>query len=113
MSKSKTTKADVQDWFLHAAIVVERPVICSICREPIRPGERVDWDHLHAEGLGGEHHWSNLRPLHHECHKRKTKADVQALAKIDRITGVTKGRPKRKWGKGRKLQSRNNLRRRD
>jgi hypothetical protein len=48
--------------------------------------------------MGGPHEYQNLRPIHYDpCHKRKSKRDVAAKAKVARITGVTKGRPKKKW----------------
>ena len=48
----------------------------------------------------------NLRALHKACHKRKTALDIKANAKIKRLRGETKGRPKRDWPKGPKMKSR-------
>lgn len=67
-------------------------VRCSICGEILKPADDIEWDHIWALTHGGPHDYSNLRPLHYECHKIKTKADIQARAKVLRITGVTKGR---------------------
>lgn len=103
MSKSKTTIGQVTEWFLRRE---RRWPICSICAWPLLAGERVHWDHIHSEGMGGPHVVDNLRPVHFECHKKKTKTDVQALAKVDRITGKTgQKKRKRKWAT-RKMPSR-------
>jgi len=80
---------------------------CGICKEPLLPGQAIQFDHTHADTHGGAHKYWNLRPVHYDpCHKKKTKADVQAKAKGDRIAGVTKTKP------AAKIRSRNNLRRR-
>lgn len=64
-------------------------LICE-CGEPLLPGQQIQFDHIHGDGMGGPHEYQNLRPIHYDpCHKRKTKRDVAALAKVDRITGVT------------------------
>jgi len=67
-------------------------VTCAICGEPVLPEDDIEWDHIWALTHGGPHTYSNLRPLHFACHKVKTKADIQARAKVRRITGETKGR---------------------
>lgn len=83
------------------------PLLCSVDGEPLMPGQSIQFDHLHADGLGGAHEYQNLRPIHYDpCHKRKTKRDVKDMAKIDRIPGVTKGRPPTIWPQGKKIQSR-------
>lgn len=80
---------------------------CYICGEKIMPGQVVQFDHIHADVHKGPHEYQNLRPVHYDpCHKAKTKRDIQANAKVKRLRGETKGRPKRNWGKGRKLKSR-------
>jgi 5-methylcytosine-specific restriction endonuclease McrA len=72
---------------------------CSICDEPFLPGQDIEFDHIHADVHGGAHDYKNLRPLHAECHKKKTALDIKANAKIKRITGKTKARRGRKMGK--------------
>lgn len=92
MSKTKTTVKDVTEWML-----AHFGVYCSACNGLIQLGQAIHWDHVHSEGMGGAHGWQNLRPIHVDpCHKAKTKRDVQALAKVDRITGVTGNGPKKK-----------------
>lgn len=70
---------------------------CSGCGQRLNPEDRIEWDHIHALVHGGDHHYTNLRPLHYECHKPKTKADIQANAKIKRIRGERKPKVKRSW----------------
>lgn len=64
--------------------------------EEFLPGMDVQFDHIHADKLGGGHEYKNLRPISRQAHKKKTKQDVQDLAKIDRITGVTCNKPTKK-----------------
>lgn len=73
---------------------------CVACGLAIHPEHIIQFDHRHADIHGGPHEYQNLRPLHYECHKAKTKRDVQANAKVKRIA---KGGRKRK---GRKMKSR-------
>lgn len=59
---------------------------CKICGEELQPGQNIQFDHIHADVHGGPHEFENLRPVHYDpCHKKKTKADVQANAKVKRI----------------------------
>lgn len=76
-----------------------------ICGTPIKPGQDIQFDHIHADVFDGPHEYQNLRPVHAECHKIKTKADVQANSKIKRIlANKPSRRPMAK--SGRKIQSR-------
>lgn len=73
------------------------PLCCTVCREPILPGQAIQFDHIHADTFGGAHEYQNLRPIHYDpCHKKKTRQDQQDNAKIDRITGVTGNGPRKK-----------------
>ncbi len=58
---------------------------CGICDEFCLPGQDIQFDHIHADVFGGPHEYKNLRPVHAECHKKKSKADVQANAKVKRL----------------------------
>ena len=69
---------------------------CAICEKVLKPGDRIEFDHVHADVFDGPHEFQNLRPLHKDCHKKKTARDIKDNAKIDRLTGVTKTRPRRK-----------------
>ena len=81
-------------------------LFCPECGMIIHPYDDVDFDHRHADIFGGEHSYKNIRPLHRDCHKLKTARDIKANAKIKRLTGQTKGRPKKKWASGRKIPPR-------
>jgi 5-methylcytosine-specific restriction endonuclease McrA len=59
---------------------------CGICRQNIREEQDIQFDHIHADTFDGPHEYQNLRPVHAECHKIKTKSDVQALAKMKRLS---------------------------
>ncbi len=59
--------------------------ICYLCRLPIADGERFDVDHEIAREMGGADDISNYRPAHPECHREKSKRDVAAIAKSNRI----------------------------
>lgn len=88
------------------------PLLSPADGEPLLPGQRIQFDHIHADVHGGPHEYQNLRPIHVGAHQKKTKRDVAAKAKGDRILGLTKTRPSRPipsrpFAKGqRKLQSR-------
>lgn len=60
---------------------------CYLCGMTIRPGEDWDVEHVLPVGLGGDNSQENLRPAHasRECHKAKTKVDVNMMRKADRI----------------------------
>jgi 5-methylcytosine-specific restriction endonuclease McrA len=66
---------------------------CAECQERIMPSARIEWDHTHCLAAGGPHEYMNLRPLHYECHKDKTKRDVALNSKAKRIArgGKRKG----------------------
>ncbi len=71
-------------------------VWCAICGLSVGPCEEIEWDHVQALVHGGEHVYSNLRPVHALCHLEKTKRDIQANAKVKRLCGETCTRPSRK-----------------
>lgn len=69
---------------------------CGICGEPLKPGDTIQFDHIHAVTHQGPHEYQNLRPVHYDpCHKKKSARDVKDKAKIDRIRGETCTRPSR------------------
>lgn len=81
------------------------PLRSPVDNEPLLPGEAIQFDHIHADVHGGPHEYQNLRPIHSEAHKRKTKADIQANAKVKRILA---DKPSRRpmQNSGRKIPSR-------
>lgn len=80
-------------------------LICGICQFPIKAGQRLDFDHIHADIFDGPHEYENLRPLHFECHKDKTARDIKANAKVKRLANPMPSKHPMK-SSGRKLQSR-------
>lgn len=62
-----------------------RTLACSICGEGLLASQDIQFDHIHADVFDGPHEYQNLRPIHAECHKKKTKRDVQDNAKVKRI----------------------------
>lgn len=69
-------------------------------------GQPFEVDHIHALVHGGDNAENNYRALCIPCHRKKSAQDLKDRAKINRITGKTKGPPKRNWPTGPKLQSR-------
>jgi 5-methylcytosine-specific restriction endonuclease McrA len=97
MTRRAFTIRQVIDMFLYRVeLQFGEPLKCAISGDPMRPGDPVQIDHIHAVTLGGPHVYTNFRPVLVEPHKRKSKRDVQAKSKIDRITGVTCNGPKAK-----------------
>lgn len=94
MTKPVTRKLAV-DCLLDRIIRQFGTPLLSADGEPLLPGEAIQFDHIHADVFGGAHEYKNLRPLTVQAHKKKTKADVQAKAKEDRILGLTKTGPKK------------------
>lgn len=80
-------------------------ITCAICGEPVLPETDIEWDHVHALVHDGKHSHFNLRPLHADCHKIKTKADIQANCKIKRIL-ADKPSKRPMVNSGRKIPSR-------
>lgn len=96
MTKPVTRALAVSCLILRAEI----PFFCGVCKIELRPEDEIQFDHVHADCFNGPHEYRNLRPVHAECHKRKTKQDVQDLAKTKRL--ASGGRKRR----GPKMKSR-------
>lgn len=101
----------------------------AVSGEDMKPGDRIQFDHIHCTKLGGPNVYDNIRPLLVKPHQKKTKADLRMIKKtrpghtetfvvnkppidlavfdraLRRAAKVTH-KAKRKWPKGRKLQSR-------
>lgn len=75
---------------------------CALSGRKIMPGDAWDIDHRLALCNGGQHVESNLQPVLKDAHREKTRADVGAKAKADRIRAKHLGI----WPKGQRLQSR-------
>lgn len=70
-------------------------LVCTVCNAVLKPEDDIEFDHIHADVFNGPHEYQNLRPVHKDCHKRKTKKDIAANNKIKRIRGERKPKPKR------------------
>lgn len=130
---SERMKIDALLWMCADNVVVGFGVTCHVCSQPIFPGQPIDWDHYKPLALGGSHSYENLMPLHRDCHRKKTRgtgattagSDIGKISKERRIIRTQKfavhkpmdqadealwsigtAKPKRKFPKGRKLQSR-------
>ena len=64
---------------------------CAICGCEL-VGNRMEFDHIQALVHGGDNEADNWRILCIDCHKSKTKSDVHAKAKVQRLRY---GKPKR------------------
>jgi 5-methylcytosine-specific restriction endonuclease McrA len=104
MTKPITRKMAV-DCLLDRINSVFHGLTCAICGEYLLSGQDIQFDHIHADVHGGAHEYQNLRPVHAECHKTKTKADIQANAKVKRILADKPSKRPMK-SSGRKIPSR-------
>jgi 5-methylcytosine-specific restriction protein A len=68
-----------------ARIFLAHGGICWLCKVKIGADEAYDIDHQVSRELGGSDEDDNLAPAHKDCHKDKTKQDVKAIAKSNRI----------------------------
>lgn len=78
---------------------------CPLCGEKLGALDDLHYDHALALGIGGPDTVENLQAVHKSCHAVKTNgrkattygSDKHAIAKLDRLTGVTgQGKRKRK-----------------
>jgi 5-methylcytosine-specific restriction endonuclease McrA len=79
-------------------LLYRHSITCGICGAELFPNDKIEWDHVHALVHGGAHVFTNIRPVHVECHKEKTARDIAAKAKGDRLLGLTCNGPKKKIG---------------
>lgn len=82
-----------------ARIFLAHDGICWLCKVKIGADEAYDIDHQISRELGGSDDDDNLAPAHKDCHRAKTKSDVKAIAKSNRIRrrlGPIEDRKKRK-----------------
>lgn len=88
MTKPVTRKMAV-DCILHR---IAGYIVCGLCQVALRPGDDIQFDHIHADVHGGPHEYQNLRPVHAHCHKAKTAQDVKANAKVKRLINPRKSK---------------------
>jgi len=59
--------------------------ICALTGRKIMPGDKWDLDHRIPLVMGGRHSEDNLQPVLRQAHREKTREDVSAKAKANRI----------------------------
>lgn len=82
------------------ALLVRGFFTCRICGKQIKPGDELDFDHIHELADGGKHEADNLRPLHRVCHRKKSAKSVTHRFHIKRLAKGPK-KAKRSLGKSR------------
>lgn len=87
-----------------ARIFLAHDGICWLCKFKIGADEPYDIDHQVSRELGGSDEDDNLAPAHKDCHREKSKADVKAIAKSNRI--IRKADPSKRKPPRVKLKSR-------
>lgn len=66
-------------------LVLSQDGRCAMCGDKLRPGN-IEYDHVQALVHGGDNAPDNWRAICADpCHRNKTRADVQAKAKADRL----------------------------
>lgn len=68
-----------------ARIFLAHDGVCWLCKLKIAADAPYDIDHQVSREIGGSDEDENLAPAHKDCHKAKTKQDVKAIAKSNRI----------------------------
>ena len=79
---SRKMAVDCLLWFVKC---LYGPVPCYLCLRDITAAQDIQFDHAHAIVHEGPHEYQNLRPVHAECHKKKTARDIAANAKVKRL----------------------------
>ena len=64
---------------------------CAECACKVGGPAGLEWDHIIPLELGGEDAIGNLQPLCKVCHKAKTRGDVRAIRKAERMRQRTAG----------------------
>lgn len=74
---------------------------CALTGVELRPGVKVEYDHIVPLWLGGANSESNLQAVVSEAHKRKTAAEAKVRAKCNRTRKAhlgIKSKKKSSWG---------------
>jgi len=58
---------------------------CAECGCKLGGPAGLEWDHVTPLELGGDDEIENLQPLCKVCHKAKTRGDVKAIRKAERM----------------------------
>ena len=100
---------------MKAEVMLRQEGLCAACREKLMEPE---YDHIVPLYCGGANAVDNLQALCAACHSTKTRRDNREAKKGTRVRDKHFGlrtkhstlRGRSTWPKGRKLRSRNNLR---
>lgn len=79
--KAITKKLAVDALLLSVAKQFGRYLKCPLSGEDMKPGDQIQFDHIHAHALDGPHVYDNLRPVLADPHKKKSKADLRMIKK--------------------------------
>lgn len=86
-------------------LIVRGNITCAVCNLLILLTDKIEWDHVHEVADQGPHEFWNIRPLHEDCHQRKTTSACKQRAHVKRLAaGPKKSRHpmrsgKREWPK--------------
>jgi 5-methylcytosine-specific restriction protein A len=58
---------------------------CALTGKTLMAGDAYDFDHIRPLILGGEHREANLQLVSRDAHRLKTRDDVKAKSKADRV----------------------------
>lgn len=74
--------------------------LCALTGIELRPGVKVEYDHIVPLWLGGANAESNLQAVSSDAHKRKTAAEAKVRAKCNRTRKAHLGIKSKKssWG---------------
>lgn len=75
--------------------------VCALTGIELRPGVKVEYDHIVPLWLGGANAESNLQAVSSDAHKRKTAAEAKVRAKCNRTRKAhlgIKSKKKSSWG---------------
>ena len=75
--------------------------LCALTGIELRPGVKVEYDHIVPLWLGGANTESNLQAVSSDAHKRKTAAEAKVRAKCNRTRKAhlgIKSKKKSSWG---------------
>lgn len=75
--------------------------VCALTGIELRPGVKVEYDHIVPLWLGGANAERNLQAVSSDAHKRKTAAEAKVRAKCNRTRKAhlgIKSKKKSSWG---------------
>ena len=109
-----TRKRFSERWVIQTLLFQGAQIPCYRCKILFTPDDDMEREHIAELALGGADEPHNCAYSHEACHAKITNgtkatsagSSKHKIAKLNRLTGKTKGRPKRKWAAGRKIPAR-------